>query len=328
MPHHHYRSSCRKAGGHDRGAPAVAPDVLAATMQACRRNYGRFLNLMGVGCGLKFTGGQAAGRTLCIHFYVARKTSALPRGQRLPRFVHARTAAGTVDYSRRIPTDVIAVGTAQFALQAGTEILNTGNAGTVTLVFNNLAEPGTPAYLITCAHVVGDLTRSPPVHPIIRHRSGGGDLAQTVACALASQGVVEYDIALARLLQNCAPGGVLRVAGAAPKMKLSNFLAAAAIQPGLEVACAFPVSRLARAVVASARLSLPINMNGQAFLVQNLFLLDQRVLRGDSGGLLYCDGVAVGILVAMSDDGLGLFQPLGEAVEFLQQLSPITIRCF
>ena len=304
--------------------PHIPADMLAATLAACRKSYHHYPNVVGVGAGLKFTGGQVCDQTPCIHFYVSHKRPGLPRGIQLPQFVHVRTAAGRLDRSRRILTDVIPVGASRFAQQSGTEILNTGNAGTITLVFNNLAEAGTPSYLITCAHVVGDLVRSPPIHPVVRHRSGS-DLATTVACASASQGVVEYDIALARLLHNCTAEQVLGIAGTAAK--ISRFQPASGIQPGLEVACAFPVSRLTRAVVASTRTELPIRMNNREFLVRNLFLLNQRVMRGDSGGLLYRDGVAVGILVAMSDEGLGLFQPLEEACQFLQQLSTTAIRC-
>ncbi len=223
----------------------------------------------------------------------------------------------------KIPKDIIAA--SRFVPQSGTEILDTGNAGTVTLVFNNRAEPGTPSYLITCAHVVGDLTRSPPIHPVIRYRSGG-NLATTVVSASASQNIVDYDIALARLYKSCTSGEVLRIVGT--PTTISNFGPASGLKIGLGVACAFPASRLTRAVVASSRTELPIMVNGREFIVRNLFFIDRKVMRGDSGGLLYHDGLAVGILVAMSDEGWGLFQPLDEAFGFLQQASKTPLQCF
>jgi hypothetical protein len=99
------------------------------------------------------------------------------------------------------------------------------------------------------------------------------------------------------------------------------------ILPGLQVDCAFPVSSIPTATVASHRNTLPLVIDGRECSVENLFLINRAPMHGDSGGLLYSDGATVGILVGMSD-GFGLFHPLAEAFDYLQQVSSIPIQCF
>ncbi len=316
----------------------LPPEVREATVTACRKRYGRHPNVIGIGSGLKFTKGQLLLKETdknqgvetspyipCIHFYVRQKLQDLPSGSRLPHFVYARTAEGKVDRTWRVPTDVVRVGYPRFAQKSGTEIFPTGKSGTITMVFRNLAESGSSSYIVTCAHVVGDLAQSPPVDPIINSQSGA-KLASTLVNSTEAAGTVTYDIALARLLRNCAPGDDLRIEGTTTK--ISGFLPNSQIRPGLQVECAFPVSNVVRATVASDRITLPIILDGREYNVSNLFLIDHAVTKGDSGGLLYSDELAAGILVAMSDEGRGLFHPLEEAFGHLQQISSIPIQCF
>lgn len=299
-------------------------EVLDATVKASRARYGRYPNVIGVGSGLKFRGGQHVGSTCCVHFYVRSKLRTLPTGIRLPRFVYARTADGKIDYSQRVPTDVVELRDLRFAQQSGTEVFVTGESGTITMVFANLAESAGTPYLLTCAHVAGDLRQSPPVDPTILDRSGVL-LAATITNTTEVHGVVSYDIALARLLGGCAPGTTLGIVGT--QQKLARFMSSSQIRPGLQVDCAFPVSNVQTATVASHRTTLPLVLDGHEYSVGNLFLINRTPMHGDSGGLLYSDGAAVGILVGMSD-GFGLFHPLEEAVDYLQQVSSIPIQCF
>jgi hypothetical protein len=310
----------------------IPPEVLEATVAACRKRYGHYPNVIGIGAGLKVTKGQVLfnkdeeiDTTICMHFYVRHKVQDLPSGSRLPRFVYARTAEDTVDRTWRIPTDVVNVGSPRFAQKSGTAIFPTGKSGAITIVFQNRAGSRRSSYLVTCAHIVGDLMQSPPVDPLICDQSGA-HLATTIANSTAVQGAVTYDIALARLFINCAPEDNLGIEGTTTK--ISGFLSHSQIRPGLQVDCAFPVSNVLRATVVSDRITLPIVLDGLACHVSNLFLINHAAQKGDSGGLLYSEELAVGILVAMSDEGWGLFHPLKEAFEHLQHISPIPIQCF
>lgn len=301
----------------------LSREVLDATVKAIRARYARYPNVIGVGSGLKFRGGQHVGSTCCVHFYVRSKLKTVPSSIFLPRFVYARTPDGKIDYSRRVPTDVVELRDLRFAQQSGTEVFVTGELGTVTMVFANLAESANSLYLLTCAHVVGNLRQSPPVDPTIRNRSGVL-LATTIINATEVRGVVSYDIALARL-GVYEPGTALGIAGT--QQKLSRFMPSSQIRPGLQIDCAFPVSNVLAAMVVSDRTTLPLIMGGRECIVGNLFLINRTPSPGDSGGLLYSDGAAVGILVGMSD-GFGVFHPLEEAFDYLQQLSSIPIQCF
>lgn len=310
----------------------IPPEVLEATIAASRKRYGQYPNVIGIGSGLKVTKGHVqfnkAGEidtTPCIHFYVRHKVLDVPSGSRLPRFVYARTPEGLVDRTRRIPTDVVSIGSPRFAQKSGTAIFPTGKSGAITMVFQNVAESKRLSYLVTCAHVVGDLMQSPPIDPIICDQSGA-QLATTIANATAVQGAVTYDIALARLLHNCAPGDALGIEGT--ETKINGFLPHSQLRPGLQVDCAFPASNVLTATVVSDRITLPIVLDDLECLVSNLFLINHAAQKGDSGGLLYSDELAAGILVAMSEEGWGLFQPLDEAFEHLQEISPIPIQCF
>jgi hypothetical protein len=248
----------------------------------------------------------------------------MPPGIRLPRFVYARTPDGKIDYSRRVPTDVVELRDLRFAQQSGTEVFVTGESGTITMIFANLAEPESPLYLLTCSHVAGDLRQSPPVDPVIQDRSGVL-LATTIANTTDVYGVVDYDIALAQLQGDFAQDTALGIAGT--QQKLVCFMPSSQIRPGLQVDCAFPVSNVQTATVASHRTTLPLVLDGRECSVGNLFLINRAPRHGDSGGLLYSDNAAVGILVGMSE-GFGLFHPLEEAVDYLQQLSSFPIQCF
>lgn len=310
----------------------IPPEVLEATIAACRKRYGQYPNVVGIGSGLKVTKGQLPfnkdkeiDTTPHIHFYVRHKVQDVSSGSRLPHVVYARTAEGTVDRTWPIPTDVVNVGSVRFAQKSGTEIFPTGKSGAITLVFKNLAQSGRLSYLVTCAHVVGNLKQSPPVDPLICDQSGA-HLATTIANATTVQGAVTYDIALARLFINCAPGDNLCIEGT--ETKISGFLSPSQIRTGSQVDCAFPVSNGLSATVVSDRITLPIVLDGRECHVSNLFLINHAAQQGDSGGLLYSDELAAGILVAMSDEGWGLFHPLKEAFEHLQQLSPIPLQCF
>jgi hypothetical protein len=215
----------------------------------------------------------------------------------------------------------------KFACKAGTEIGVIGETGTLTLLFRNKIAGQDGFYLITCAHVAGDVRQSPPVDPRIESSCCKSErvFATTIANSTHAAEAVEYDIALARILPECLPQPELQVAGSASILR--RFLSSADIRPGMTLDCAFARSNTVSAIVASLRTSLPLELDGHTYQVHNLFLINQSPRPGDSGGLLYNGQDAVGILVGMSE-GWGLFQPFDEAFDFLKRISPVAIRCF
>ena len=301
-------------------------DLLLQASEACKRTYRRYPNVIGIGIGQKFTNGTPLASSLCIHFYVRQKKE-INSKKRLPRFVYARTSDGKVDRSMKISTDVIELKNLSFACKSGTEIDVIGESGTITMVFKNKTQENSDYYLVTCAHVAGDVQRSEPVDPRISSSCCNRNtiLASTIVNSTQSGGIVNYDIALARISPECTPQPELQIIGSS--VILHNFLSSDEIRVGAQLSCAFPRSNVLSANVSSGRTSLPIMVDGRECQVNNLFKIDRAPREGDSGGLLYDGANAVGILVAKSD-GFGFFQPLGEAFEFLQQISPISICCF
>src|SRR5262249_6432464 len=105
---------------------------------------------------------------------------------------------------------------------------------------------------------------------------------------------------------------------------LRSFFPRNKIQPSLQVQCKFPVSLISNSVVGSY--AGIVNVDG--YFVNNAYELLAPVRRGDSGGLIYRDDQAVGIVFAHSDSGMAWFHPLKDAFSFLQQISPVKIACF
>jgi len=195
------------------------------------------------------------------------------------------------------------------------------------VLFRNKVSGQGGYYLMTCAHVAGDVRQTPPVDPRITSSccAAGAVFAATLVNSTERSGTVDYDIALARITPEYSPQPDCRIVGSS--VVLRRFLASSEIRTGMRLDCAFPVSNVASAVVSSLRTSLPLLLDGREYQVNNLFLIDRAPRKGDSGGLLYDGPNAVGILVGMAD-GWGLFQPLGEAFRHLREISPVPLKCF
>ncbi len=304
--------------------------MLQRTAAACRRSYLRRAKVLDVGVGLKFRAGRLADEGLCVQFCVRRKIRR-PGARRLPRFVYARRRGGEIERGRRIPTDVVVVRRPRFACGAGTRLEAPGELGTLTLLFRN--RPDGAFYLLTCAHVAGSLERSPPADPRLESECcRAAAFATTVANSTAQRGVVDFDLAIARLERACTPQPVRRVAGS--RARLRRLRPAAAIFPGAPVECATARSGRFPAVVASDARALRVRLDGTAYLVRNLFLIQARLLPGDSGGLVFAGDEAIGTLVATAGDdapdhvGWGLFQPLEGALEDLAERCDFLLRPF
>jgi hypothetical protein len=304
--------------------------IVRRAAAACRRNYLGYRNVLDVGVGPKFRAGRLVEAGLCVQFCVRRKLRR-PGTARLPAFVYARRRDGAIDRRRRIPTDVVVVKGARFTCESGTRLDAAGERGTLTLLVRNRPDGG--FYVLTCAHVAGDLEHWPPADP--RLGSGccrGGVFATTIASSVAVRGAVDWDVALARVERACTPQPTLRVAGS--RRRLRRLRGAAEIRPGRAVACAAARSGRFTAVVASDARTLRVRLDRVEYRVRNLFLIRARLLPGDSGGLVFDGDEAVGILVAVAGDdapgrsGWGLFQPLEGALDYLARRCGVPLRPF
>jgi hypothetical protein len=320
----------RRKGRPPLSEPGLSDEqVLIRTLEVSRKNYSRYPNVVGIGTGIKYSNGHPQDNKLCIHFYVRKKVKRLPRRKKLPKFVYARSDDGSVDYSTKIPTDIVELKRLKFACKSGNEIDVTGESGTITIIFRNRSVSANQSefYLLTCAHVAGELRRSPPVDPSMRSSCGqmGQLSASTIVNSTERNNAVEYDIALAQIHPESTPQPEHQIIQSSATLR--RFMSSEDIRAGMPLECAFPRSNVTRANVMGLRTSLPLAIDGREYTVHNLFLIDQQPRPGDSGGLLYEGDNAVGILVGMAD-GRGLFQPLSEAFAHLQKISPVAIQCF
>jgi hypothetical protein len=299
------------------------------------RRYRRYPNLVGVAAGTKYVNGVPLDR-LCVQFFVTRKLSGVSRP--LPRFVLARRRSGPPDRTRRLPTDVIEVGFPQFACTAGSTIEGIGSRGTITMLFRNRRgdEPGS-FYVLTCAHLAGDLTESPPVPRklTIPTHSQLGCFAEFVKSSTRSGNTVEYDVALAELTAGAVAAigapTLERLQGrvADSDTRLTGFLPAKEIQPSLAVDCRCAESGGRSGRVRSFPGSVLVRIGARDVWTRNACLIDVPVQAGDSGGIVYRGESATGIVFARSPHGWGWFHPLESAVAFLESIEPrFALRCF
>ncbi|HKD70230.1 MAG TPA: hypothetical protein VKB84_25560 [Candidatus Binataceae bacterium] len=279
-----------------------------------RSRYLKHPDVIGVAVGTKLTGGQATKEHGAIHFYVRKKR---PNPKRpLPRFVFARNLDGSVDRSRKIPTDVIEIGTVRFACGAGSRLDNTnGNVGTACLLFRNKAPAG-GMFVVTCAHVARGSAEllcdcCPAINP-------AGKVAFQAAPA---GGGLQFDIAIAGIDTKCSQSDLM-VDGAG--VNLTGFMDRSEIKPGLNVDCALPVSLVSNANVYSYAGAVQVG----DLLVDNAFLLAAAVMPGDSGGLLYSGSLAVGMVFALASRGWAFFHPIEDAIAFAQQQGDMNLRVF
>ncbi len=306
---------------------------LLVVRRLAHQRYGRYRNVVGVGLGTKFK--RAPGRpdspakvpgTTCIQFLVTRKQRSVAHGHNLPRFLYGRSLSGAVDYRERIPTDVIQVGGIHAAGGAGSRLDSNTEHGLITLIFRNQADPAQPFFLLSCAHVAGDMQRSPPADEALTSDcSPAQPFANTLVNSTAVAGDVSYDIALARIVTNALPLEELTIRG--ESFKLTGFIPAQFIQQGTWVSATLRNAN-PRGSIESLHATATIQYGSQLFQVHNLFGVNVAAQKGDSGGLIYQDAQAVGIVVAASPAGWLWFQPLEPAFQYLQAIAPFEISLF
>lgn len=302
-------------------------DLMRARLWA-EKNYRKWRNVIGVGAGTKYTAGRRTNDSHAIQFYVKRKTVT---GKTLPKFVYGRYTNGRVDRSKRFYTDVIETGPIVSACGSGSDIRRTGKSGAITLLFQNKTPGDRDYYLITCAHVAGDLNNQS--HPFRDLTSDCFPNANPFAVRLYhsthENKRVRYDIALAKLDPTALPQVELQVTvGVSSPVTLTGFLPRGSIRPNLRVQCAFPVSRPPDGIVDSYAGTVQVQVGGNLFDIENAYLLKLNVRPGDSGGLIYKDSVCVGMLFARAPSGWAWFHPLETAVTYLGNDSGIKIYPF
>lgn len=302
--------------------------------EAAERNYLNYPNVVGVAAGTEFKKKKPTNNHYCIQFYVKRKThSRKQTGRPLPRFVYGRFKDGRLNSRVKFPTDVIKVGRISMACGGGSQVDAFDERGTITLLFRNkTTTDGHNFYLITCAHVVGNLEESPPMHPELESdcRPDAKPFAETLLNSRAYNQTVIYDIALARVQKDILPKPP-DLAVIDEQSPLKNFFPRDKVRPSLQVSCQLPVSRIRDGIVRSEGGTVLAILDGRRYKVQNAYSLDAPVEPGDSGGLLYVEEQAVGIVFARSPEGWAWFQPLKTAFDFLKQLSSeegIKIKAF
>ena len=296
--------------------PGGPSDELLRALAAARRRWLGRAGVVGVAAGLKLVGGRPT-ETIAVQFLVERK---LRRPRRpVPRFLRGRDPGGRPVPGARIPTDVIGVGRPALACRAGGSVRAAGERGSIALAFRDKAGGGA-SWILTCAHVAGDLERSPPIEPELLDREGRR-LATVVKNTVAEGDAVEFDLALARVDRAALPIDDLAVEGGG---RLAGWLEAEDIEPGAALEAAVASGRRRGPVVSLAAEILAV-LDGRRYLVRNLFGLLAEVRPGDSGGLVHDGrGRAAGIVVARSEGGLAWWQPLRPALESLNRSSPRT----
>jgi len=300
------------------------PAGYPAALEAAKRRYRSVPGVLGVAGGIKLLRGKPTGEWAVL-FFVDRKLRRPSR--RLPRFVYGRDGRGKLLRPVRIPTDVIATGVSRFACGAGRTIHAAGERGAMTLLFRDRAGGDSRAgkgafYLLTCAHVAGDLERSPPLSRNLRvdRPPGESPFAVVIKNTVARRGVVEYDAALARVCREALPVPDLAVERGG---RITGWLQPGDLAVGMELELCCPSGRR-RGKLFSLSGDMVVYLDGRPYRVRNLHGLATGVQSGDSGGLVRLRGRAAGMVVARSPRGYTWWQPLPPALEFLNRLLPRT----
>jgi len=302
-------------------------------LETARIKYSKYPIVLGVAVGIKYRKRQATDE-VGIVFFVEKKED-MPL-KKLPRYLYGRFANGRVNLRKRIKTDVIQVGRVEFACGAGSEVSPIGgDSGTITLFFRNkaISDP-TSYYILTCSHVVGNMEDSPPVGEYRNLRSpccaGIYPFAETVKNSVIEQDRMPYDIALAEVtdkgLAHLGPANLPQLDGSVigTGRVLKEILPNVRIELYDEVECA--VARTGgghfTANISMLATDFPVKLEGREVWVSDLYTIELDVEGGDSGGLVYRDRAAIGMIIARSPEGWAWFHPLDNALNYLGKLNP------
>ncbi len=329
-----------KAPPKNRRLPA--PEIgrygeLFRAKQAALRLYRNYPNVVGISTGTKYVEKTATGDHASIHFYVRKKE--FPKNDSknvLPRFVYGRFKNGRVNRKLRFTTDVIEVGRVRMVCGAGSPIASsiglTRQNGTMTFVFKNKLGSANNYYVVSCAHVIGNIDGQSDIPVIVESecRRGTTPFAETIFSSAQQDQQVEYDIAIAQIDSACLPMRDLEIVET--KVSIRSFMPKNKIVPSLPVSCALPVSNAKRGVVGSHAGSVTVEYRKGTYEVENAWMVkvDRRVREGDSGGIIYDGRTAIGVVFAASDsdDGWAWFHPLIDAFEYVRKNVNVYLKCF
>ena len=304
---------------------------------AALRLYKNYPNVVGISAGTKYIEKQATGDRASIHFYVREKGPQKNRkGKVLPRFVYGRMKDGRVNRKMKFSTDVIEVGRVRAVCGAGSPISSsiglTRQNGTMTFVFRNKTQSDKNYYVVSCAHVIGNIDEEGDLSVVVESetRPGTVPFATTLFSSAQEDQVVKFDIAIARINSACLPMRDLEIVGT--DVGIRSFMPKNQIIPSLPVRCNLPVSNAKEGTIESYGGSVSIEYRKGTYEVENAWMVkvDKPVRGGDSGGIIYVGGAAIGIVFAASesDDGWAWFHPLIEAYEYLRKNVNIKLKCF
>jgi hypothetical protein len=331
------RSRGRQKGRTLRVRKAKVAEELTRIAQAALKLYRRYPNVLGVSTGTKYVKRRATDNHASVQFYVRKKGSLKTRRQRaLPRFMYGRFKDGRVNRKLRFTTDVIEVGRIRAVCGAGSPIFSsiglTRQNGAMSFIFRNKAESDSHYYVLSCAHVIGNIDEPGDLSVLVESemRPETVPFATTLFSGAQAGGVVQYDIAIAQVNAACLPMRDLEIAGT--NAAIRSFMPQNQITPTLRVKCMLPVSHAERGTVESYGGSVDIEYRKGTYAVQNAWMakVNKRVRVGDSGGILYADGTAIGVVFAASgsEDGWAWFHPFVDAFEYVRSNVGIDLKCF
>ena len=316
---------------------AALNQELIRAKRAARRLYRRYPNVVGISTGTKYVKNAATDDHASIHFYVRKK--GFPKSHKkkiLPRFVYGRFKNGKVNRKLRFTTDVIKVGRVRMVCGAGSPISSsiglTRQNGTMTFVFKNKLGSGNNYYVVSCAHVIGNIDGQSDIPVIVKSkcRPGTTPFAETLFSSAQHDQQVEYDIAIAQINSSCLPMRDLKIVET--NVSIRSFMPKNKITPSLPVSCALPVSNAKRGVVESHAGSVSVEYRKGTYEVENAWMVkvDRRVREGDSGGIIYDGGTAIGVVFAASEseDGWAWFHPLTDVFEYVRKNVNVELKCF
>ena len=310
---------------------------LIRAKRAARRLYRNYPNVVGISTGTKYVKSAATDDHTSIQFYVRGKGFPKNRKRKeLPRFVYGRFKNGKVNRKLRFTTDVIEVGRVRMVCGAGSPISSsiglTRQDGTITFLFKNKTKADNNYYVVSCAHVIGDIDGQSdiPVELESECRPGITPFATTIFSSVENHNLVEYDIAIARINSACLPLPDLKIMGTDASIR--SFMPKDQIIPSLPVSCMMPVSNAESGVVSSYGGWVKIEYRKRIYEVENAWMVkaDSRVREGDSGGLIYDGNTAIGIVFAASKSGGGWawFHPLIDAFEYVRKNANMELKAF
>lgn len=290
--------------------------------------YRSYPNVCGISYGAKFKHEAHLPGFEAVQFFVTEKTAKENLNRLLPKYVFARHSDGSLDRSRCIVTDVIELRNLKMCCVAGDEVASVGGStGTANLIFRN-KDGSDSQLLLTCAHVVGDLSASPASGEL---RGGNRSClfrAQTRANTVVQRGELEFDIALGEFLFSTAHFSDLGVAGLPTEFR--RFGTPEDLERDAVLDCVSPISgdrtlSVRSEVTEFRQVETP---SGAKVTVHNLIACQGTAEVGDSGGIVFVGDRAVGIVVAKADANWVFIHELSSAVRHLEAVSGGPIVCF